>query len=612
MKKIILSAAISAAIAPLTSIAYAADPMSIVITASRYEQAQADTSTPVTVISKDDIQQQQPKSVAEAVALTPGLQVTSNGGYGQSSTLYLRGLSQKRMLILVDGVQIGSATLGEASLQHIPVDQIERIEIVRGARSSLYGSSAIAGVIQIFTKKPAQETNYAEIEAGIGSMNTQQASVSGGWSNSKSKVSANVSHFRTDGFDVMPDKASQGVDKDGYENTALKLDAEHKINQHTISAGLQVIDGKTDSDNCGPYGASDNNCESEIDYTTVYAGVDSQITESFSLNTTASVYQDSLQRFEQGEKASKFVTDTVSLGLQGHLALDNNITFINGFDYKKDDVSGSGVDGFKEKSRDNKAIFALLESNQQWSKTALSVRVDNNEAFGSFTTYGFENTINLSERISLSGNFAKAFKAPTFNDMYWPDSGNTELDPEESNTASLSANYADDNGLQLGLSLYQTEVDDMIAWAPTEQDPSKWQPSNINSVEIKGIELSAQASVGATHILFNADLMEPEDKSTGKVLIYRAQKTANLRITQQINKLTLGFDTQYTGTRYTDAANTDKLSAYTLLNIDGQYQINPQLQLSASVKNLTDKEYVSKKGYATADRTVFGSVRYRF
>lgn len=607
MKKVVLAAAVSAILSPA---AYAAEPMTIVITASRSEQAQANTTTPVTVITKEDLQQQQPKSIAEAVSLTPGLQMTSNGGYGQASSLYLRGLNQERMLVLVDGAPIGSATNGQASLQHIPVDQIERIEIVRGARSSLYGSSAIAGVIQIFTQKQAQNQSYAEIEAGIGSENTRQTAISGGWSNQNTQVSANISHFQTEGFDVMPDKVSQGEDDDGFTNNALKLDATHSTGQHTLSAGLQYIDGETESDNCGPYGAKGNDCLSENTYTTVYAATKSRITQDLTVSTKASQYQDKLQRIELGEKQNKFVTDTLSLSAQADLALSAKTTLVSGLDYKLDEVSGSGVTGFKEDTRDNKALFALLDKQGRNYQIAVSGRLDDNEAFGTFSTYGIDGSFDLTEKVVLAASYATAFRAPTFNDMYWPDLGNTDLKPETSDTATLGIKAQPTAEVSLELNVYKTQVDDMIAWA--KQDSGDWMPDNVDSVEIVGSEFSAIADLGTTQLSFNADIMDPKDASTDKVLTYRAKKTANLRVTQRINQLTLGAETQYTGYRYTDSANTNKLPAYTLINLDGQLLLSQQLQISASVKNLTDKEYVSKEGYATAGRAIFASLRYRF
>ena len=176
MKKAILATAITAAIASPVVQANA-DPMTIVITASRFEQNVTQSLAPVTVITQQQLKQSQPRSVAQALQQAAGIQVVNSGGYGQTSNLYMRGLDQKRMLVLVDGVQVGSATLGTASLEHFPLDQIDRIEVVRGARSSLYGSNAIAGVVQIFTKKAKNNQNYAEVEAGAGSENAHQLGV---------------------------------------------------------------------------------------------------------------------------------------------------------------------------------------------------------------------------------------------------------------------------------------------------------------------------------------------------------------------------------------------------------------------------------------------------
>ncbi|OOV87836.1 TonB-dependent receptor domain-containing protein [Oceanospirillum linum] len=613
MKKIILATAVSAALSP---VAFAADPMTIVITASRTEQAQTDTVSSVTVITKEDLKQQQPKSVTEALAATPGIQIRSNGGYGQESSLFLRGISQDRMLVLVDGVQIGSATLGEVSLHHLPVDQIERIEVVRGARSSLYGANAIGGVIQIFTKQQKQEHSHAEIALSGGSNNTQQGAISISHSDGQSQLRANISHFTTDGFDIKPDQADLGADDDGYTNSSVKLDAEHKVGKHTFLAGMQYTTGENDYDRAylgydADQGKSiyTNDAVNEFVYSSFYAGIESALSDNLTLNAKASHYKDDNQTVLAGEDQNSFITNTEKLELQATRYFDNELLLVAGFDYKKDDVSDS-TQSYDEETRDNKALFALLEKSGEKYQAALSARIDDNEAFGSFSTYGIDANYQVAPKVKITAGFATAFLVPTFNDMYWPNQGNPDLDPETSDTATLGLNFQPESHLSFDINLYQTQLDDMIAWAPDAD--GNWKPSNVDSVRITGAELIASADLGNTQLTFNANLLDTEDKQEKKQLIYRAKQTANLRVNHTLNQLTLGFDAQFTGERYTDAQNTDKLGGFTLYNLDARYLFSPQLDLSASIKNLTDKDYVSTKGYATAGRTVFGTFRYRF
>lgn len=613
MKKIVLAAAVSAALSPA---AFAADPMTIVITAGRTEQSQADVTMPVTVITKEDLKQQQPKSVTEALAATPGIQVRTNGGYGQESSLFLRGISQSRMLVLVDGVQIGSATLGEVSLHHLPVNQIERIEVVRGARSSLYGANAIGGVIQIFTKQQRQERSHAEISLGAGGNNTHESAISISHSDGQSQLRANISHFTTDGFDIKPEKSDLGTDDDGYTNSSIKLDAEHKVGKHTILAGMQYTTGENDYDNAyigydADQGKSiyTNDAVNEFVYSSFYAGLESALSDDLTLNAKTSYYTDDNQTVLAGEDQNSYITKTSKFELQATHNVNDEILLVAGFDYKKDDVSDSTQD-YDEDTRDNKALFALLEKNGEKYQAALSARVDDNEAFGDFSTYGIDASYQLSSTMKFKAGYATAFLVPTFNDMYWPNQGNPDLEPETSDTATLGLNFKPDNNLSFDINLYQTQLDDMIAWAP--DDSGKWKPSNINSVEITGAELVASADLGNTQVIFNANVMDTEDKKEKKQLVYRAKQTANLRVNHTLNQLTLGLDTQFTGERYTDAKNTDKLGGFTLYNIDARYLFSPQLDLSASIKNLTDKDYVSTRGYATEGRTFFSSVRYRF
>ncbi len=613
MKQAILATAITSVIT--TSAAQAADPMTILITASRFEQTTTQSIAPATVITRQELEQSQPKSVAEAVAQAAGIQIVNSGGYGQTSSIYMRGLDQKRMLVLVDGVQVGSATMGEASLQHFPVDQIERIEIVRGARSSLYGSNAIAGVIQIFTHKAKQNQPYGEIEAGLGSNDTRQIAANGGWANETSRISASASRFTSDGFDVWDKEGEDGEDKDGYENKAFKLNAEHQLDNVMLFGGFQHVEGNNDYDQCSkPDWSKTNDCRSLFKNTTVNLGAKAQLSDSLSLNTQLSQHKDSSQEEVEGVKADKFKTQSRFFSLQGNYLINPHHTLITGFDYKADEISGSGVTQYLDDSRDNQALFALWQWQKSRFSAAISGRIDDNEAFGSFDTYGVELGLELTDDLKLTASRATAFNAPTFNDLYSPDTGwtagNPDVEPETSSTNSLGLNYQITPALYTELNLYKTDVDDLINWAPDASD--KWMPSNVDSVEIEGAELSAQLQLDNTRLHAQLEWLDAENKKTGNTLIYRAKKKASLRATQTLGKFTLGSSILYTGKRYADEANTDQLKAYTLIDLDGQYQVNRALSFKLTVKNLTDKDYVSKRNYQTEDRSVFGSVRYRF
>lgn len=591
------------------------DPLTIEITSGRFAQNIDQVIAPVTVITRQQLEQQQPNSIAQAIESTGGLQVISSGGYGQTSSLYLRGLDQKRMLVLVDGVQVGSATLGTTSLEHFPVDQVERIEIVRGARSSLYGSNAIAGVVQIFTHRHRQQGGYGQIEAGAGSDNARSLAISGGWSNENTRLRGAASHFSTDGFDVWDKEGEDGEDNDGYKNRSLKLDAEHDLKQTTFSAGIHYTEGSNEYDQCSkPDWSKTNRCESLFDNTTLYAGTETQLTDGLHLQTRLSHHKDSSQQEVDGIRADQFVTRTQQFSAQADQRFNAEHTVMVGLDYKKDKISGSGVSDYQDHQRDNKALFGLWQWRKGAFSSALSARIDDNEAFGSHDTYNLETGYDLTPELTLTASYGTAFTAPTFNDLYSPDTGftagNPNLKPETARTTSVGASYQVTRNLSTTLNLFRTDVDDMINWAPDAND--KWTPVNVDSAAIRGAELAAQYQQNDTLLEGTLEWLDAENDETGKQLIYRAEQKATLRISQQIDQLTLGGSVLYTGERYTDTSNTDRLSGYTLVNVDARYQINRQLQLSLTVKNLMDESYVSKKNYATEGRSVFGSVRYTF
>ncbi|MBB1486102.1 TonB-dependent receptor domain-containing protein [Oceanospirillum sediminis] len=589
--------------------------LTIEITSGRFARSLEQVIAPVTVITRQQLDQQQPNSLAEAIESTSGLQVVNSGGYGQNSSLYLRGLDQKRMLVLIDGVQTGSATLGTTSLEHFPVQQIERIEIVRGARSSLYGSNAIAGVIQIFTRRNHQKNSYGSIEAGAGSNQSRQLAVSGGWSSEQTRIRSSASYFATDGFDVWDKDGEDGEDKDGYENRSFKLDAEHDLTNTMLSAGVHYTEGSNDYDQCSkPDWSKSNDCEALFDNTTLYVAAESELSDSLNISTRLSHYEDNSQQEIEDNKGDKFVTRTDQFSVQADQRLNNQHTLMGGLDYRQDKISGSGVADYQDDKRDNKALFGLWQWQQGRFSSGLSARLDDNQAFGSHDTYNLEGRFALTPELILTASHGTAFTAPTFNDLYAPDTGytagNPDLKPETAETTSLGIRYQITPALHTSFNIYTTNVDDMINWAPDAND--KWTPTNIDSARIKGAEIATLYQWSDTRLEANIEWLDAENADTNQQLIYRAEHKASLRLSHQIGALTLGSSVLYIGDRYADSANTDKLSGYTLVNTDARYQVNRQLQLALTIKNLMDENYISKKNYATEGRSISGSVRYRF
>ncbi len=604
MKKIVLAAAISAALSPA---AFAESSRTIVITASRTPQPLENVEESTQVITSEEIEQQQATSLPQLLSKQPGLQVKTSGGPGTKSTLYLRGLDAGHILVLVDGVPVGSATSGTASLEHIDPDIIERIEIVRGPKSSLYGGNANAGVIQIFTKTASARETGGSIKAGYGSNNTFSTSLSGTYADHRSQISATVSRFQTDGIDAIDNNIDED---DGYENLTLSLSGSHLLSDSTkISAGFSHSTGNNEYDGCS---SSTNDCSSDFTYQVINAGVSHDFSETVNLETRISSKLDHSRSIEDGEKGDTFETQSNFFSSIVGIQATRNISIHTGLDYQNDDVGESTPDGnaYDETSRDNTGVFVSAGFDNNIATAEASVRYDDNESFGDFTTYGLGAGYRINSLVKVNASLATGFKTPTFNDLYYPNYGNPDAEPETYTTKSISATLTPNRQVKAIATLYRTEVDDPLN--VNNDSVENGDDSRITGKELTLIYTERNLELAATH-----ESIDPENKESGKDLRFVARQKTTASATYSINQLSAGLDIENVGKRYKDNDNEVELDSYTLVHLNAGYDLQKDLKLAFSVKNVTDENYVSNQTYGGDDynvegRTFFGSVRYRF
>ena len=555
----------------------------IVVTAARSAQTVDETLASVTVIDRQDIERSQATTVAEVIQKTPGVSITNAGGLGKSTGVYLRGTAAKDLLVLIDGIRVGSATLGQVAFEELNLSQVERIEIVRGPRSSLYGSDAAGGVIQIFTRKGAKKfTPSLSVSAGSDQTRSANLNVRGG--NETLWYSLGASAVSTDGFDA---KIGDDDDKDGYKNQG----AHFRVGSY-LEGGHQVetFFSMTDSDN--EYDGWTNQADALSKVLGVRGLV--SLTDNWALNITAGRSWDKTKNSSNGVFSSAFNTQRDSISLQNDIHLGSNM-LIAGVDLQRDKVESSN--DYAEGSRLNKAIFAQYMLMAGSSDVEFSLRADDNEQFGTHTTGGVAWGIPINDRIRFAASYATAFKAPSFNDLYYPYGGNPDLVPEESDTfeLSLKGEYAQVNWQA---ALYQTRFDNMIAWTPDAG--GNWTPSNVNEARIRGLELEAGYQLNDWLFSGNVALLDPEVSSginKGNRLQRRASQILNLNVDRQLEAFSFGATLHAENRRYTSDANTDHLGGFGTVDLRAAYRLTPEWLVKAKVANLLDKGYQTAKDY---------------
>lgn len=573
---------------------HAAEQDPVVVTATRSATTVDDALASVTVLTEADIAQSQADSLQDLLQGYAGLDFHNSGGAGKTSDLYMRGTGSRHVLVLVDGIKMGSATLGSIAFQDIPVSQIERIEIVRGPRSSLYGSEAIGGVIQIFTKK-GRRAKATNLSAGFGSHKTKRYTL--GFEGNGEKVSYRVqaAHYQTDGFSAMQ---NDNPDDDGYVNTSLNANVTYRFDKQTdITWGMLVATGENEFDAFAPA----DDYHSEFLQSAGWLKLNASPAGFWHMSLQAGQSRDESEEFANGVPTNSiFDTRRDQASWLNNLSFGDYYLLSFGIDTQKDSVESTT--DYTQKSRTNTGVFMQ----HQWTGTTidllLGARQDDNEAFGTHSTGNVAMGVSFLDGFRVYAAYGTAFQAPTFNQLYWPDSGfgggNPNLKPEESATTEIGLQGRHGWG-RWEINAYKTEITNMI---------SGWPPENIDKAEITGAEFRLSGKFFSLDHAFDLSFTDPRDKATDKILRRRVRNSLRYSIDNNNHPLKYGVTLIHKGESYEDADNTQKLDGYSLVNLRARFDLDKTWWLQAKVENALDREYESVDTYNTAGRTFFISI----
>ncbi|WP_031435751.1 TonB-dependent receptor domain-containing protein [Methylobacter tundripaludum] len=576
----------------------------LVVTATRTETAKNQLAAAATVYTRKDIERLQAKTLPELLSGTTGIDMSQSGGYGKDTNIYMRGTNSDHVLVLIDGIKVGSVTSGTTPFQLIPLDQVERVEIIRGPQSSLYGSEAIGGVIQIFTRKGGREDKPSvTLDAGGGSYDTYRASgsISGKWKNSW--YSLGSSQFGSQGFNArQPIKGLNQPDKDGYLNTALNARLGHRFdNNAEVEAFFMRAEGKNEYD-----GTSQNKTEFVEQTVGTTASID--IVDNWRSILRLGQSRDDGDNFApNGTFSSSFNSTRWNASWLNEIALSDDHKMVIGSDYRLDQVDSSTA--YNETSRYDAGIFTELHSRILDDHFInASLRGDKNETFGEQLTGNFGWRYNGGYGISPFASFGNAFKAPTFNQLYFPGFGNPSLKAEQS--TSFEAGLAGDHDwLQWEVRGYHTNIDNLIV---TVTNPVTFLSSaeNVGKAQIDGIEAEIGTQLMGWNSRLNMNLLSPKNRETNARLPRRAEKTLSYDLSRSFGQFDLGANVLAQAERFDDALNKTKVAGYVTVDLRTAYHLNKNWMLSAKLNNLLDKQYQTINTYNTADRNFFLSIHY--
>lgn len=634
---IVFSAIVFPCIPPPT--AAAQEQPDIVVTAAREPQSLDQVLWSTDVLTRPEIESSQTLSFQDLLAQLPGVDIDNTGGLGKQTSLFVRGMNSEQTLLLVDGVQVGSATNGLPPIELIPVDQIERVEVVRGPLSTLYGSDAMGGVIQIFTRDGEKPGFGIDASATGGTYSTfnEALSAHAGFGPVWLDASGQVQH--TAGFEACsaPAGAPAGdcfggpPDRDGYLNRSGSFTAGVRLAPGwTASANSLLTSGHTDYD--GSYSDSTQFLERVS-----AAHLDGHIADGWSLHASGGRDVDDANDFLAAAPVDRYETrrDTASLQIDGQLA--RPLSLIAGSDWKGEridavDVFGSVVSpvGFARSTRESTGTFLELHGSTGAVTELAGVRYEHNTQFGDHVTYDTGAGWRFARHWRLTATWGTAFHAPTFNDLYFPSfpgfppSSNPDLSPETSRSAELgiAADWATFHG---SLHAYQTDVSDLITYAPPD-----YTPYNLAQARIRGVELSGEWRYDAWVVSGQVTALDPRDHSppavavagtAGNLLPRRAQSSAFLDVRRTLfGRVGISARGRWEGRRFDDLANTVPLGGYFLLDLLADARLGHGWSVQGRISNALGRTYYTAAAadfpplayYNQPGRELDLTVRYRF
>jgi len=577
----------------------------VIVTATRSPEPLEATIGDNSVVTRQTIDQTPDASFAQVLARQHGITYIDRGGPQSVSAVSVRGTNSKQSLVLIDGMRVNSPTNGLPVLNAIPLNAIERIEIVRGASSSIYGADAIGGVINVITRQGGDRPLQFEVNAGVGTYATSKynASLSGGQNNWTYSLFGG--YGQSNGFNATNGDFPFAVapDSDSYYESDFGGQLGYTWGQgQTVSVQtLQTrINGGYDSldqafndrgiQTLGNTIVTSRNQINERWFSTVSASFMAEKNETINnpLGGGDGFFRSKQQQYQWLNRFE--LTDSQSLTL-GAERLNQSV---DAFSY------GETVN-FDNDNLFTNSLMAIYTGQWGIHQVQASVRHDHNSQYGNFTTgsLGYAIDITRQWRASVSAN--TAFRAPTFTELYYPGFSNPNLEPERSRNIELGLTYRHSGG-EVGLTGYYNEIKNLIV----SQAPS-FIPENVDTAVIKGLTLSATQAIGRnTAINASFDLLSPYNTTNDEILPFNAQRVLRLGGTQQMGDVEVNADWYLTSSRQ-DGVNT--LGGYGLFNLGANYTVNKHLELQVQWNNVFDKNYTLVRGYNTPGANVFFNVK---
>lgn len=592
----------------------------VVVTATRVAVPVTDVIADVSVIDRSMLDRAGQSSVRDLLAQQPGVQFTSNGGYRSTTGIFLRGASTSQTIVLIDGVRVGSATSGGAAFENLSLERIERIEILRGAASALYGPDAVGGVIQIFTRQP-EDGLHLSASVGAGSDGQRQAGAAVRGRDGALGYSLGVSKEKASGISATNNPAlfSYNPDDDGFNVTSIDASLTAQLSKaHALTLSLMrsemdyQFDGSAFPTSLGLTPLTTdawarpvlNNASLKWDAQWLPNWKSSLLLGQSDDDAISDYYRLSDGAFDG---SSQFNTRRKQATWQNDITLGTDVLTLL-LETRSEEVDSSTL--YTLKKRDiNSAMVSYALNKPNWNALAV-LRKDDNSQFGSFNNWALSGGYKVAQNWRAVGSLGTSFQAPSFNQLYWPSSGpgsfagNPALTPQRNRASEVGFKYRQ-GALSAGAVLYHNEIQGFINTATNLQS---------SKAVLRGITLSAEMQQNDTSYAASYDYADPRTQPDDLRLVRVAKNVLNFNVRHRLGAVAVFGELKLSSDREDNAvvfgAPRDVLAGYSLLNVGADWKVNKVVTLRARLNNLTDTDYMLANGYTTPGRNVFVSLNW--
>lgn len=594
----------------------------IVVTPNRVAIDEEKSATSTTVIDEEQIQESQQLTVGEVLKTVPGLHIVTQGGLGKQTSVFLRGAKSEHTLVLIDGIEVNDPSNPARSFDfaNLSLDNIERIEVVRGAQSVLYGSDAIGGVIQIFTKKNKSEKPEAKniVTGGYGSFQTHQESILSSISDKKYSLSLGLSNIATDGISSSDEDDNPNAEKDPYKLTTLQSNFSYTPDQKTeVSAFSRYENSKNEIDDFGGAGGDDPNFHSgENDF---YSGIKAKTSFdfyqpelSFSFTHIDRTLNDEANSTDPTVYLANYIGKIIKPSLLHQFFINPENSVLLGQDYEMEFFkSTSNFGDTPEVDTNSFGNFIQYQFINKYFHATAGTRIENHSTFGTNVTYKISPGVTSPKTATtLNLNYATGFKAPTLFQLYDPFSGNSDLKPDESQSYDISILQKINEVNSLGMTYFKNNFKETI-----EYDFTTNTYQNIGESSSDGFEFYANASpISTINLLAQWTILNSKDDSTGLSLLRRPHNRGELDVQYAItSRFDVGGTYTYVGERL-DVSNSGNVSmpSYSTFGLRVAYALRRNVQLMTRIDNIFNENYQEVYGYGMPGINWFSSVKYHF